>query len=253
MKKAVKMVVIGLVALVVLSVVKNSIFQSILTSALSGAAHVPVRVGSVDLSFLSASIRLKNLQVHNPSGFHEPLMIDIPQVFIDFEPGELFQGRAHFKEVRLELKEMTVIRDKDGHMNVDAVKPTEQQKSEAREKAKTPAGKTGTPPKLLIDKMDLSIGRVIYKDYSAGQEPKIQTFDINIQHRVYNNIDNPAAVVSLIMFEALTRTTLSSLASLDVSAFKEGGLQALSKGLGVVTDGTDAVQNTTKQLLNLIK
>jgi uncharacterized protein involved in outer membrane biogenesis len=253
MKKAVKIVVIGVLALVVLGVIKNSIFQSVLTSVLSGAAHVPVRVGSVDLSFLSASIRLKNLQVHNPSGFPGRLMIDVPQVFIDFEPAELFQGRAHFKEVRLELKEMTVIRDKNGRLNVDAVKPTEQQKNEARQKAKTPPGHGGRPPKLLIDKLDLSIGRVVYKDYSAGKEPQIQTFDINIQHRVYNNIDNPSAVVSLIMFEALTRTTLSSLASLDVSAFKEGGLQALSKGLGVVTDGTDVVQNTTKQLLNLIK
>ena len=110
------------------------------------------------------------------------------------------------------------------------------------------------PPKLMIDKLSLSIGKVVYKDYSqGGQQPQVQTFDINIQNREYRNIDNPSAIVSLVMFEALTRTSLSRLANLDLDSFKEGGIQALSKGLGVVSDGTDVVQNTTKQLLNLIK
>ena len=55
------------------------------------------------------------------------------------------------------------------------------------------------------------------------------------------------------MFEALTRTTLSQLTNLDISSFKEGGLQALSKGLGLLSDGTGAAQNTAKQILNLFK
>lgn len=250
MKKPIKILLFTVVIVFGLSVVKNGITQTILTSALSGAAHVPVKIGSVDLSFLSASIRLKDINVYNPSGFKDKRMAQIPQVFIDFEPGELFQGRAHFKEVRLDLKEMTVVRNKDGKLNVDSVKPTEEQKKEAKQKAKPASGQK--PPKLMIDKLFLSIGRVVYEDYSAGGEPQIQTFDINIKDREYTNIDNPSAVVSLLMFEALTRTSLSSLANLDVNAFKEGGIQALSKGLGVVGDGADVVQNSAKQLLNLL-
>lgn len=250
MKKPVKILLFAVVVIFGLSVAKNGITQAILTSALSGAAHVPVKIGGVNLSFLSASIRLKDINVHNPSGFKDRWMAQIPQVFIDFEPGELFQGRAHFKEVRLDLKEMTVVRNKDGRLNVDSVKPTTEQKKEAKQKAKPASGQK--PPKLMIDKLSLSIGRVVYKDYSAGGEPQIQTFDINIKDREYTNIDDPSAVVSLLMFEALTRTSLSSLANLDVNAFKEGGIQALSKGLGVVGDGTDVVQNSAKQLLNLL-
>ena len=251
MKKAIQIVVIVIVALVALSVFKNAVAQSILTSTLSNVAHVPVRVGSVNISFISASIRLKNLQVHNPSGFPESLMVDMPQIFIDFEPSELFHGRARFKEVRLDLKEMTVIRDKNGHLNVDAVKPTAQQKAAAHEKAKPAEG--AKPPKLFIDKLYLSVGKVVYKDYSGGGEPAVQTFDINIKDKEYTNIDNPAAVVSLVMYEALTRTALSRIANLDVNSFKEGGIQALSQGLGLVSDGTDTVQTATKQLLNILK
>ena len=249
MNKIVKFVVLAIVIVLALGFFKNGLAQSVLTGTLSNVAHVPVRVGSVDLSFFSASIRIKNMEVHNPHGFSEKRMASIPQIFIDFEPGELFKGRAYFKEVRLDLKEMTVIKDKNGRLNVDTVKPTEQQKNEAKQKAKTPEG--SKPSKLLIDKLSLSIGKVVYKDYSQGAQPQVQTFDINIQNREYHNIDNPSAIVSVVMFEALTRTSLSHLANLDVDAFKEGGIQALSKGLGVVSDGTDVVQNTTKQLLNL--
>ena len=250
MKKLIKLFVIAAIVVVGLGIVKNGIAQVILTSALSKAVHVPVKIKSVNLSFLSASINLKGMNVHNPSGFNDKLLAEIPHIFIDFEPGELLKGRAHFKEVRLDLKEMTVIKNKDGKMNVDSVKPSPTEKRTAKEKAKPETG--DKPPKLMIDKLSLSIGRVVYKDYSAGGDPVVQVFDINIKDREYTNIDDPAAIVSLLMFEALTRTTLASLASLDVNAFKEGGIQALSKGLGVVGDGTDIIQNKAKELLNLL-
>ena len=246
-KKPVKMLVLVLVALVVLTVAKNGIAQAMLTSAISQAAHVPVRIGGLDLSFLKASIRIKNFQLSNPAGFPDRLMMDVPQVYIDFDPGALFKGRVHFQEVKLDLKELVVIKDKNGRMNVDAAKPTDKEKKESHEKAKQASG--GKTPKLNIDKLTISIGRVVYKDYSAGGAPQVQTFDINIQNREYNNIQDPTQVVSLVMFEALTRTSLSRLANLDIDSFKEGGIQALAKGLGVVSDGTDTAATAAKQLL----
>ena len=250
MKKIVKSIVWLVVILVILVVAKNGVAQSVLTSAVSNAAHVPARIGSVNLSFLSASIRIKNFQLSNPAGFPEKVMLDIPQIFIDFDPGALFKGQAHFQEVRLDLKEMIVIKNKEGKVNVESVKPSDKEKKQSHEKAKAASG--GKPPKLHIDKLVLSIGQVVYKDYSAGGEPQIQSFDINIKDREYNNIDNPQQIVSLVMFEALTRTSLSRLASLDLDSFKEGGIGALSKGLGVVADGTDSVATSAKELLGSI-
>jgi uncharacterized protein involved in outer membrane biogenesis len=251
MKKPVKVLLIVVACLFVLSLLKNAIAQGAMAGAISHAAHVPVKIGSVNVSLLSSSIRIKNFRLYNPKGFPEKLMVDVPMIFVDFELPELFKGRARFKEVTLDLKEMVVIKNKDGKLNVDAVKPTEQEKKEAKDKARPEAGKKA--PKLLIDSLKISIGRVVYKDYSSGGAPTVQTFDINIRGREFKNIDNPTMIVSLVMFEALTRTTLSRLVSLDVSAFKEGGLQALNSGLGLVGDGTTTAENTAKQLINLFQ
>lgn len=250
MNKAAKTVILVVVGLFVLGVAKNGLTQAILTSAISNAAHVPARIGGVNLSFLSASIRIKNLKLSNPAGFPEKIMLDVPQIFIDFNPGALLKGRAHFEEVKLDLKELTVIKNKDGKTNVEAVKPTKQEKKEADQKARSAGG--GKAAKLHIDKLSLSIGRVVYKDYSAGPKPVVEIFDVHIKDREYRNIDNPAQVVSLVMFEALTRTSLSRLANLDIDSFKKGGIQALSKGLGVVSDGTDATADVASQLLGSI-
>ena len=252
MKKPLQILVLVVVAFLALGFIKNSIAQSIVTGALSGVAHVPVRIGSMNVGFLSASIRIKDLRVYNPSGFPDKLMLNVPQIFIDFEPGALFKGQAHFKEVKLDLKEVIVVRDKTGHLNVDAVKPTQTQRDQAQKQEKQKqAGAESKPTKLLIDKLSLSVGRVTYKDYSGGGEPAIQTFDVNIQNREYTHIEDPAAVVSLIMFEALTRTALSGLSDLDLHAFKEGGLNALSQTLGVAGNSKEVVQSAAKKLATL--
>ncbi len=245
--KFVRTAVLAVVIVVGLSVAKNGLTQAILTSAVSKAAHVPVRIGGVNLSFLSASIRIKNLQLSNPAGFPERLMVDVPQIFIDFDPGALFKGRAHFEEVKLDLKELIVIKNKEGKTNVESVKPSKQEKRESDQKAKSAGG--GKATKLHIDKLSLSIGRVVYRDYSLGGKPTEEIFDVNIKDREFRDIEDPAQVVSLVMFEALTKTSLSRLANLDIDSFKEGGIQALSKGLGVVSDGTDAASDVASQLL----
>src|SRR5262245_31947828 len=136
MQKTVKIVIIAVVALVVLGVVKNTLAQTVITGAISKAAHVHVRIGSTNVGLLSSKIDIKNLKVQNPAGFPDRLMIDVPRIFIHMDVPGLFKGQAHFHEVVLDLKEMTVVKNKDGKLNVDAVKPTSEEKKESKEKAK---------------------------------------------------------------------------------------------------------------------
>ena len=247
MNKIWKLVGVVFAVLVGLTILKNTLTGMILSGALSKAAHVPVSIGSTDVRFSSASISLKNVHILNPSSFPERLLLDAPEVSISFDPMALTKGQAHFREVKLNLKELVVIKNRDGKLNLDAMKPA------SSEGAGKPAGESGKMPKLLIDKLDLTIGRVSYKDYSGGGQPSVQTFNINMQNRTYTGIDNPTALVSLILFEALTRTTLSQIANLDPTIFKQGAMNVLNKGMGLVEGGTDSLKDSTKGILKLFK
>jgi uncharacterized protein involved in outer membrane biogenesis len=250
-----KLLGVILVALIALSVLKNVLIQAAITGSISRAAHVPVQISSTDFSLMKSSIRIKGLRVMNPSGYPDKLMIDAPLVLIDMDPRALFHGQAHFEEVRIDLREVQVVKNKDGKVNVEAAKPTEKEKEkqkQSQQAAAQPKTTGAKGPKLKIDKLVLSIGKVTYKDYSGGgPKPAVQDFEINIKDRVYTNIDNPSAIVSLVMFEALTRTTLSRLAGLDLGVFKDGALGAISGGLGLVSDGAEGFEQKAKSLLKL--
>ncbi len=247
MNKIIKLVIIIVAFIVALSIIKNGLVHAAIESALSKAANVPVRIGSTNVQLATTTIDLKNIQIRNPRSFPEKMMVDAPEVYIEFDLPAIFKGVAHFREVRLNLKEVTVIKNSAGELNINALKPAEQKKKVQEQKAQ------GQAPKIKIDKLSLTIGRVVYKDYSQGGQPKIQTFDINIQDKQYENIDNIPAVVSLIMFEALTRTSLSKLANLNLSTFQDSAGDILSNGLGFAQDGADKVQKTAKDLLNIFK
>jgi len=251
--KIVKSIIVVGVVLFVLILAKNLLIQSILGTSISRAAHVPVSIGNTDVSFLKSSIRLKEIRVKNPSGFKESLMLHMPLIAINFDLPAFFKGTAHFQEIRLNLAEVVVVKNKDGKLNIDAVKPKDADKAK-QQKAREDSKAKGKAPKLMIDKLYLTIGRVVYKDYSSGgKEPAVQTFDINIKDRVYTNIDNPSGIISLIMVEAITNTTLARLAGLDISIFKDGALGAVSGGLGVVGDGAENLEKTAKGIASLFK
>ena len=148
--------------------------------------------------------------------------------------------------MKLNLRELVVVKNAKGELNIDALKPKHSRESE-------PKKPQGQAPKLKIDRLSLTIGRVVYKDYSLGEQPSIQVFDIDIQDRQYTHIEDVQAVVSLIMFEALTRTSLSRLAGFDIDIFRDEAGSLLTSGLGIVKDQADNLSDTAKGLLSLFK
>lgn len=239
--KFVKVFLIAAAIFLVLGFLKNSIVQGILEVAISKGFHAPVHIGSTDLSFFKASIELKNIRVQNPPGFPEKNMIDIPQIFIKLDPADLRKGKLHFNDLRIHMEKLTVIKNKKGELNVNTLKSAKKAENKKPSKA----------PELMIDRLSLTIGQVIFKDYSAGGAPQVQTFDIQIKDRVYTRVSNPASIASLIMFEALTRTSLARLADLDMGFFQSSAAGALAEGLGFAKDGAEEVTKTAKNILNM--
>ncbi len=251
MNKVLKKALILGAVVVGLSVMKNGIIQAMIEKAISSAAHVPVHIGRTQAKILSTSIRLDRLRVFNPNGFPEKVMLDAPIVSVDYELAPLFKGQVYFKEVTIDLKELIVVKNREGKLNINAVKPTTQENAKLKEKQKQIQEKN-KPMKLQIDRLRLSIGRVVYRDYSGGRSsPAEQVFEINMRDRIFTNISDPAVVVNIVMFEALTRTTLSRILSLDTDTFKEGTMNALSKSFDLVDEGSQTIEKTAKSLFKL--
>ncbi len=247
MKKAGLIVFLIFAVFFTLAVGKNVFVKSMLDRGLSKAAHVPVSIGGARVELRNAKIALTDLKIQNPRSFPEKMMLYAPEIAIDFDPKAFWSGKTHFEEVRLDLAELIVIRNREGQLNVDAMRP----KGDPKRDPKRSSG--STLPKFLIDKLILTVGKVTYKDYSLGGDPVVQEFNIGIHDREYRNIDDPQSLVSLIVFETLTRTTLSSLVNLDLSAFQNDASGILSQGLNLLGSNKDKVQKAAENLLGIFK
>ena len=123
--------------------------------------------------------------------------------------------------------ELILTKDKDGNLNVDALKT-----SQVKELSKEEPSKKKELFSLQVDELVLSIGRVIYKDFTKGDEPFVQVFDVGIENKTYKNITNPEQLSTLILVEAM-----------KPAAIKGAGIYAAAAatGIGLIPAGVAAV------------
>src|SRR3989338_918661 len=123
MKKIMKIVIIIALIVLGLNFIKNGFAQFVISGALSKAANVPVHIGGTNIQFISTTIDLKNVRIHNPRSYPEKMMLDAPRIYISFDLPALFKGTAHFREVQLNLKEIVVVKNDQGEVNINVLKP----------------------------------------------------------------------------------------------------------------------------------
>ena len=211
-------VIIGIVVL--LLVFKNVIIKAAVEGGTRKATGLELAIGDMDVGLLKSKVDITDMQLLNPTGFPDKVMIDIPKFLVDVELASFFKGGAHVETIVLDLKELMVVRNKDRKLNLSALKSV----SEKQQKGKEPveeekATKEKKAPQVVIDTLVLKIGKVTYKDYSWGTKPFTKTFTIGIDE-VYRNITDPKKLVNLIIVRALQKTNIAQLANFDLGSLK---------------------------------
>jgi len=243
MKKFFAIIIVLVVVLVVgLSFGKNMIAKSAIEKGVELVTGLQLRMGSLNIGIVNTLVGIRNLQLYNPEGFKDKVMLNMPEVFVDYDLPAVLKGIIHLNEVRIDLKEFIVVKNSDGKLNLDSLKVVKAQKEgkDPEEKEK------GKAPDIKIDLLKLKIGKVIYKDYSKGSQPSVRAFNVNIDE-THKNITNPYALVSLIVVKALARTAISNLTDFDLSGL-EGTLgDTLSGAQKVATETVTKAKETVKQ------
>ena len=194
---------------------KDLIARFVIETGVRIVAGLPLSMERFHSDFSKTFVEIKNLKLLNPSGFHTRTMIDIPEFYVDYNLSDFFKGRVHLEKLKLSLGEFVVVKNEKGALNLNSIKGVQSGKENAKP-APEPAGKA---PAFRIDRLQLIIGKVIYKDYSKGGEPAVREFNINLNES-YQNITNPYFVTSEILLKIMTKTALSSLTNFDVTDLK---------------------------------
>jgi uncharacterized protein involved in outer membrane biogenesis len=220
MKKLGIVVVIIIAVVALLLIFKNVLIKTAVEQGTKRTTGLELVIGDMNVGLLASKVDITDMQLLNPAGFPDKVMIDIPKFLVDVELASFFKKRAHVQTLALDLKELMVVRNKDRKLNLSALKSV----SEKQKKVKKPVDqkerkKKKEAPQVTIDTLVLKIGKVVYKDYSWGAKPLTKTFTIGIDE-VYHDITDPKKLVNLIIVRALQKTNIAQLANFDLGSLK---------------------------------
>ncbi|MFH1877580.1 MAG: hypothetical protein ABH883_02085 [Candidatus Omnitrophota bacterium] len=211
-----KLILITILAFVLgLSMAKDKIIELSVEKIASYVMGTRLEIRFMKVGLFRPVIIVKGMTLYNPPGYPEKVMAEIPEFYIKYSSGKLSKGQMYFTEMRLYLKQFTVIKTEDGRVNAAAIKPVRDKEpgQEIQEKDK------GTIPDIRIEKLYLKADRIFYKDYSKGGNASVREFNVNIDE-TYENIDDPYTLVRIIIARITKNTPLSQMISIPVAGIK---------------------------------
>ncbi|MGR3309999.1 MAG: DUF748 domain-containing protein [Candidatus Brocadiales bacterium] len=228
MKRFTKIIIILFIVLVSLIIglflFKNPLIKSVVTAGASQVTGVPVHIDDFSFSIFKQAIQIRGLKLYNPEGFPEEVFLDIPEVRVDYDLFALLKGKIHLPLIVFNLKEMVVVRNKEGKLNVDSIraalkqeKPSEEEEVEVEE-VEEPAEEPSEPMEMYIDVMTLSIGKVTYKDYTKGDQPYVKSFDAGIKEKTYRDITSAQQFGTLVLKEAIGQKVIKEAIVKEVAS-----------------------------------
>jgi len=227
MKKSFKFIIIFVVLILLVVFSKNLIARTVIKSLVGSITGLHLSIESIDVGLSKTIIDTKGLKLYNPRGFPDKIMADIPEIYIDYSLGALLKRKIYFKELKFDLKEFVVVKNKDGKLNLDSLKTVKEGKK------KEGVGEEGGLLKMQIDTLHLKIERVIYKDYTKGlPPPMIKKYNINLNEN-YTNITDPQQLAQLILYRALIKTSIAGLAGFSID-FLQHNLTNLLQQTGIL-------------------
>lgn len=181
----------GFVVLVILVMalllLKDRIFQSLVQSRLEKSTGMKVSLRHAEVELLTGKMRFDGLQLFNPVEFGGTPFIDLEQLEVEIDRGALKERQLYFRLLHINLTQLNIVEDKQGRLNLQAIKEQLERKSGESKPGKPSDGKVALPMKFTgVETLKLSLGKVRKTNLNYPDKP-VET-DFAVQNQVMTNI-----------------------------------------------------------------
>jgi hypothetical protein len=151
-------VVVLLLALVLL---RDVLLKAVAERSIEEETGLRAVIGELTTSLGSGALRVRDLKLYNPPEFGGKLMANVPELLVDVDAARAADGKLHFRELRLNLAELNVVRNASGRLNIDGVEKRIRERLHKRRKKR---GEKFEFEFAGIERMRLTMGQVLYTD-----------------------------------------------------------------------------------------
>lgn len=230
MKNKFILILVCFIALSIFCVTRDILLKNVITVVAGNVTGAPTHIGWMSLSIMRQSVKISDFKMYSPKGFPPDAMVDMPLMRVSWDIFSIARGKLHLRELELDLKEVVLVKNKDGALNVESLKIA------------GPGQKGQRPSRQMSMQMDLvqlNIGRVVSKDYSVSGAPAIKVYEIGVK-KTYKNINSAQQLSALILAEPLKAAGIQGLSVYGASALT--GVAALPVAAAFTLAGKDYEQ-----------
>ena len=254
----------SLIIIIVLFAVSAFLARNFLvkTAVEQGVTHgigLPLKIESLDINFKDTLLAINGLQLSNPPDFEETEMLNIPEAMVNYNLKSILNGKIHLEEVRLDMDKFIIVKNKNGELNINAVKKAGQPEEEKTAEPKQPDEPKEEPKEkkkteLQIDSLSVHVGQVVYKDYSKGDEPAVKEYKIDYKDTFTDVQDLPLFFAKL-TYSVLSKTAIAKIAGIDMNEYNEAIKKASKENMEKLQEATKKKlsEGVTKEDMNKLK
>ena len=243
------------VAVVVMLSSLDAIVKNAIESHGSAMTQTAVQVGSVEVSLRDGMATLRNLTIANPPGFTAPYAFELGEITVHIAVSSVTSDPLVIKEIRIAAPRVTCELNSAGMSNVEVIRRAVEGKDHPAEPGRSPgSGRRTSGPsggrRLIIETLALRDGEVYVDARAAGgpeQHEKLPGFELTDIGGKQGGA-TPAEVGRIVII-ALARDVAVAVAATQLERWvgkelggpagnliKQGGAEAIRKGLGDVLD-----------------
>ena len=194
-----RLFLLGLVLVVSLLLLKDTILKSVAESRLREATGMEVRIGRLEVALDRPVVRIENLVIYNSAEFGGSPLLDLGFLLMEYDFDAMRDGHFHARLLKLELKELHIVESQGGRTNLYAMMETAQRNAASK---KSNSAETANPAAFDgIDTLNLSLGAFRFTSFKDAR--RNQQLDLNLHNEVFQKIRSEQDVAAILLRIAL--------------------------------------------------
>ena len=187
LKWVLRLFMLGIVLIVVLVLSLNSILKASITRQIRAQTGMDVKIGRLSAGVLSPVVTLEDFRLYNPAEFGGGPFLNIRELHLEYSRAPLDRRTVHLKLLRLNIAEMTIVKNDSGRTNLAIVQPK-------------PATASPRPEEWIftgVDVLNLSVSTIHFIDLKNPRHNR----DLNprILNQVFKNVKSSEDLYSILV------------------------------------------------------
>jgi uncharacterized protein involved in outer membrane biogenesis len=180
------LVAVALVAGLLLS--KDAILKAAVEQQIRAQTGMDVKIGRLSLGLLAPVVTIENLTLNNTPEFGGTPFLDIRELHLEYDRDALTQRKLKIKLLRLNLEELTVVRNSAGTTNISLL---------GAQHSTNPTKLAGDIEFSGVEVLNLSLGKIQLIDLKEPRNNRIR--NVNLQNQIFHNVKTPGDLYGVLV------------------------------------------------------